>query len=445
MSKKIDKEMIESFSQEFYSDRANVIAANASNNNGLAQAAVDYQGFRSNKNSFSIEIKSGSITNQKASGRCWIFSAMNKLRYELMAKNELEDFELSQNYLYFWDKLEKANYFLESVIKIVDEPVDGRLYSYLNMAPLNDGGQWDMIVNLVNKYGVCPKEAYPDSANAEASGTFVNYLTSKLREDAVELRKMIKSGQSEEEVIARKEEMLAEVYRVLVISLGEPPVAFDWVVKNKKGELIQEFGITPQQFYEKYVGMDVNDYISLINAPTADKPFNKLYTVKFLGNVIEDRPVTYLNLEIDKVKEAAIKQLKDGHPVWFGSDVGKFGQRKAGIWDPKTLDIAQFLNIEYNFTKGDRLTYGDSAMNHAMVLLGVNLNEEGKPDRWKIENSWGKDAGRNGYYVCSDEWFDEFVYQICIDKKYIDEDTLKLLDQQLIELEPWDPMGSLAD
>ena len=445
MSKGITKTALKKFSKNFNSDRANVIAANASVQNGILQAAVDYKAMRKNTDSFSINLKTGSVTNQKASGRCWIFSALNTFRFELMQKNKLDDFELSQNYLFFYDKLEKTNYYLESILQTLDEPTDGRLYSYINMMPLNDGGQWDMLVNLVKKYGICPKEAYPDGANSISSRGFTQYLTSKIREFAITLRREAARGKNISELRELKEEMMDTVYRVLVIALGEPPVSFDWTVKNREGKVIQEFGITPVEFFDKYVGLNLDDYVSLINAPSDDKPFYKMYTVKFLGNVIEGRKVQYLNLPIEEIKKATIEQLKDGHPVWFGSDCGRYGERKEGIWDRETLAIEKLLNIHFDFTKGEKLMYGDSAMNHAMVLLGVNINEEGKPDRWRIENSWGADAGRKGYYTASDGWFDELVYQIVVNKKYLPEETLKLLDQDLTELEPWDPMGSLAD
>ncbi|MBQ1447812.1 MAG: C1 family peptidase [Erysipelotrichaceae bacterium] len=441
----VTKSTIKDFSKSFNSEKANLIAANASVKNGLLNAAIDYKALRKNELNFSIELKQGSITNQRASGRCWIFAGLNVFRFELMNKNNIADFELSQNYLFFWDKLEKANYYLESMLKLVDEPVDGRLYSWINMGPLGDGGQWDMIVNLVNKYGLCPKDAYPESANSVNSRFFVSYLTSKLREDAVALRKMVKAGKSDKEVQAAKQEMLNEVYRTLVIALGEPPLEFDFVAHTKDDKLIQEFGITPKQFFDKYVGMDLSDYASLINAPTEDKPFDKMYTVKFLGNVIEGQKISYLNLTMDKIKDAVVKQLKDGHPVWFGSDCGKYADRDSGTFDLDTVAMGDLLGFKYGFTKGDKLTYGDSAMNHAMVIQGVNLDEKGKPNRWKIENSWGGDAGRKGYFVASDKWFDEYVFQVVVNKKYLDKKSQKVLSEELNELEPWDPMGTLAD
>ncbi len=441
----ISQEALELMSKDFHSDRANEVAASAAVHNGIMEAAADYEAARKLPMNFSVDLKTGKITNQKASGRCWIFSALNTFRYEIMKKYDLEDFELSQNYLFFYDKLEKCNYFLESVLKTVDEPINGRLYQFLNLAPLGDGGQWDMLFNLVAKYGVVPKEAYPDAEAATGSRFFDMYMTTKLREDAKDLRQMVQAGRTAEEVQAAKAEMLNDLYRMLVISLGEPPKKFDLNLRSKDGTLYREFGITPQEFFSKYVGLDLAEYVSMINGPTKDKPFNRMYTVKFLGNVVEGRPVTYLNLEMDKIKAAAIRQLQDGHPVWFGSDCRKFALRDGGYFDRDTAAVEKLFNVKLNFTKEEYLDYGDSAMNHAMVILGVNLDENGRPDRWHIENSWGGDAGQEGYFVASDSWFDSFVYQVVVNKKYLDDASLGLLGGELHELEPWDPFGTLAD
>jgi len=448
MSKKSDglsKKQIKQMSEEFNSKRANTIAANAASKNGVLKACCDLKEARKYTDTFSVDLKQGKITNQKNSGRCWIFAAMNTFRYEIINKYNLDNFELSQNYIFFYDKLEKANYFLLSVIKTADEPVDGRLYSFINTDPLCDGGQWDMLSNVVAKYGVCPVSAYPDSANATASTWLDEFLTSYLREAAVKIRKAIAKKASADKIEKIRLDAVSDVYRVLAITLGEPPKKFDLTLRDKDDKVIQEFGITPKEFYDKYVGIDLANRVSLINAPAENKPMNKTYTVKFLGNVAEGNPVTYLNLPIEKLKEAVIKQLKDGHPVWFGSDCMKFSLRDEGIFDRKACGAEEFFDIEYKFTKGDRLIYGDSAMNHAMVILGVNLDKDGQPDRWRIENSWGEKAGMKGYYVASDSWFDEFVYQVVVDTKYLKAADKKLLDQAPIELEPWDPMGTLAD
>ncbi|MBR5420467.1 MAG: C1 family peptidase [Lachnospiraceae bacterium] len=442
--KGISAKHLNEMSKEFNSERANLIAASAAVKSGIMDASADYRAVGRLPFTFSVDLKQGKITDQKISGRCWIFSALNTFRYEIIKKYKLDTFELSQNYLFFYDKLEKANYFLENVLKTTDEPINGRLYQFLNQDPLADGGQWDMLANLVEKYGVVPKEAYGDAAGAKASRWFDQYLSTRLREDAMILRELSQKGEKPAALQKRKEEMITEFYRMLCISLGEPPKKFDFTLRNKEDQVWQESGITPQEFFKKYVGLKLSDYVSLIHAPTKDKPFNKMYTVKFLGNVAEGQPVRYLNLPMDKIKKAAIKQLKDGHPVWFGSDCTKFGLRKEGVFDRDAAAVERLFGLEFGFTKAQALDYGDSAMNHAMVILGVNLNEKGVSDRWRIENSWGKDSGNDGYYVASDAWFDEYVYQVVVNKKYLDAATRKLLDQKLIELEPWDPFGTLA-
>jgi len=443
--KGITKTMINSMSKEFHADRANEIASAAAVANGVMEAGANYEAIRRLPMTFSVDLKQGKITNQKSSGRCWIFAALNTFRYEIIKKYNLETFELSQNYLFFYDKLEKANYFLESVMETADEPVTGRLYSYINSDPLGDGGQWDMIVNLVEKYGIVPKDAYPDAAGSESSRWFDQYLTTKLREDAAKLRDLHSKGKKRPDLEEEKKTMIAEIYRMLCIALGEPPKKFDLTLRNKDDKVYREYGITPQEFFDKYVDLTLSDYVSLINSPTKDKPYGKLYTVKFLGNVAEGRPVTYLNLPMDIIKAAAIKQMKDGHPVWFGSDCSKYGLRSGGVFDRESSGVERLFGTKFTFTKAGYLNFGDSAMNHAMVLLGVNLDENGNPDRWRIENSWGSDAGRDGYYVASDSWFDDFVFQVVVNKKYLDAKTRKLLTGDMTELEPWDPFGTLAD
>ena len=446
MGKELTFEKLAEWSGQMHENRADMVAANASVENGFAEAATDYRALQKLPYSFSLDLKNqGKMTDQKVSGRCWLFSALNTFRYEMINRFNLDDFELSQNYLFFYDKLERANFYLENMIALADEPLTSRLFCFLNAEPMGDGGQWDMMANLVRKYGVVPKEVYPDSANSIRSRNFNPYLTSLLREDAAALRKAHEAGKSDEELRRIKQEQMQDVYRLLCIALGEPPKTFDFTVTDKDGKVYQEFGIDGRTFFDKYIGMDLDEYISLINAPAEDKPMNRTYTVEYLGNVAEGEPIRYLNLPIETIKAAAIAQMKDGHPVWFGSHCGPFALRNKAVFDRASANVEQLLGIQYRFTKGERLIYGDSAMNHAMVFLGVNLDEEGRSDRWRIENSWGKDSGPNGgYYIASDSWFDEFVYQVVVNKKYLDEEVRKLADQEMIRLNPWDPMGTLA-
>ncbi len=440
----ITEEDLRSFEQAFDRSPVNEVAMNAAVGNGLVSAAKSYALARRSQHTFSVSLDQHGVTSQKKSGRCWMFAALNTMRYHVIHQLGLEDFELSQSYLFFYDKLEKSNYFLENILETLDEPTSGRLVSYLLSGPVGDGGQWDMFCNLVRKYGVVPKSACPESANSSSSREMDMYLTEKLREDACILRKLHRSGSGVDELRERKRGMMEEVYRILCICLGKPPEAFDFEYRDKEKNFHRDRGLTPRGFFAKYIGWDLDDYVSLINAPTADKPFGRSYTVKYLGNVKDGRPVRYLNLEIGELKRAAIAQMQDGSPVWFGCDVGKRSDRDAGLMDLEALRLDRLLSTEFTMDKAERLDYGQSLMTHAMVFQGVNLDGDGRPDRWRVENSWGKDAGEQGYYVMTDRWFDEYVYQVVVHKKYLSEEQLAAYRAEPIPLEPWDPMGSLA-
>ena len=444
MNKSITLTQLEDFEKDFNRDPAKRVAQLAVTMNGVNQSATDPFTARRDRFQFSVEPKTGHITNQKGSGRCWMFAALNTMRVEVMKKLNLEDFELSQNYLLFYDKLEKSNYFLESILETLDEPTNGRVIAHLLGAPLNDGGQWDMLCNLVDKYGVVPKDAMPETACSSSTWEVTSYMTRKLREFACTLRTGYSEGKTVEQLRGMKETMLCAIYNMLSIAFGNPPKTFTFEARDKDKKFIRDVNMTGRGFYEKYIGWELSDYVSLINATTADKPFHRTFTVKFLGNVKEGRPVKYLNLPVEDLKRAAIRQMQDGAPVWFGCDVGKSSTRKTGIMDLMALRPDQLFGVEFGMDKAQRLDYGDSLMTHAMVFQGVNLDENGNPDRWKVENSWGDEPGEKGYFVMSDDWFTEYTYQVVVHKKYLTDEQRAELDQAPIELEPWDPMGSLA-
>ena len=445
MDKNVTSCQLEKYEAEFMADRANRIAMDAVTSNGVNAAAKNPEAFKKVTHTYSISLKQGEVCNQKRSGRCWMFAALNCLRYQVMQKLNLETFELSQNYTLFYDKLEKSNYFLESILETLDEPVNGRLITHLLSAPLNDGGQWDMLCNIVEKYGLVPKTAMPETASSSATSEMASCMTEKLREYACVLRRMHSEGKSEAELRAAKDEMMKVIYNILVTCLGVPPKKVDFEVRDKDNNFIRDNGLTPKEFYDKYIGVNLSDYVSIINAPTQDKPFYRSYTVKYLGNVKEGHEVRYVNLPIEEVKAAAIAQLKDNEPVWFGCDVGKRSAREEGLMDLDLYHTEELFNTKFGMNKAERLDYGQSLMTHAMVFQGVNLDENGKPNRWRVENSWGKDACHDGYFAMSDEWFTEYTYQIVVNKKYLSEEVLKAYNSEPIELEPWDPMGSLAE
>lgn len=444
MEKAISLEQLERYEKAFDADPAKNVALRAATANGVVKSATDPEIFRKDRHQFSLSLEQGKITNQKQSGRCWMFAALNTMRFAVMKKLNLDTFELSQNYTLFFDKLEKANYFLENILDTLEEATGSRLIAHLLQDPLGDGGQWDMLCNLVDKYGVVPKDAMPETVSSSSTREITRYLTKKLREFACVLREGHKAGKAVEDLREEKEEMMGTIYDMLCIALGKPPKTFTFEARNKDKEFLREENLTGKAFFQKYVGWNMNDYVSLINAPTADKPYHKTYTVKMLGNAKEGRPVKYLNLPADDLKQAAIRQLQDGQPVWFGCDVGQCSLREGGVMDLDAVRVDELFGTAFGMDKAQRLDYGDSLMTHAMVFQGVNLDETGKPTRWRVENSWGKDAGEDGYYVMSDEWFTEYTYQIVVHQKYLTPEQREELGQTPIELEPWDPMGSLA-
>ncbi len=444
MEKNISMEQLDRYEKAFDADPVKNVAMHAVMNNGIVKAATNQEVFRTDRHQYSISLDQGKVTDQKGSGRCWMFAALNTMRFDVMKKLNLETFELSQNYIMFYDKLEKSNYFLENILDTLEEPTSGRLVSFLLMFPVGDGGQWDMLVNLVEKYGVVPKDAMPETVPSSSTREICSYLTRKLREFACVLREGHKAGKTLAELRGEKDAMMSTVYDMLCIALGKPPKTFTLEVRDKDKKFIRDENLTGKEFFEKYVGWDLSQYISLINAPTADKPYHRTYTVKMLGNVKEGRPVKYLNLPAEDLKAAAIRQLQDGKPVWFGCDVGQASIRDGGIMDLNAIAAGELFGTTFGMDKAQRLDYGESMMTHAMVFQGVNLDENGKPTRWRVENSWGKDAGEEGYYVMSDEWFTEYTYQVMVNKKYLTPEQQKEFDQDTIQLEPWDPMGSLA-
>ncbi|QNQ81856.1 aminopeptidase C [Lactobacillus sp. PV037] len=446
MTKEITSDKIKNFKKDFKSSRSNRIASRAAQENGIYKASQSLETKINLEPTFSIEIDTGKVANQKQSGRCWMFSALNTMRHSIQKEFKIKDFELSQNYTNFWDKFEKSNWFFENVIETADKDLDDRKVAFLFTTPQQDGGQWDMLCGIIEKYGIVPKSAYPETANATNSRALNDTLNTLLRKDGLELRKMVQEGKSDEEIQNRKDEMLEEVYRILAISLGVPPTTFDFEYRDDDKNFHRDPNLTPQDFFKKYVGWDLSQYISTINAPTEDKPFHKVFSVEYLGNVKGGRQVRHLNLPIDEMKNLIIEQLKNGEVVWFGSNVVKDSERQAGLLDTKLYRRDELFNVDFDMSKADRLNSGESLMDHAMVITGVDL-VDGKPTKWKIENSWGEKPGFKGYFVMSDDWFDNFVYQAVINKKYLSEDLKKAFEEgskNPIQLSPWDPMGALA-
>ncbi|MDT2612631.1 aminopeptidase C [Enterococcus dongliensis] len=440
---KITNERTQAFREAFEKNTKQVALQRGVVKNGIRASAENVQAHVENTPVFSIDLATGKVANQKQSGRCWMFAALNTFRHKLLTTFQLKDFELSQNYTFFWDKYEKANYFYQNVLQTAQQPVSSREVAFLLQTPQQDGGQWDMIVSLFQKYGVVPKSVMPESSNSSNSRDLNNYLNKLLRKHAVLLRQMVAEKATSEEIQANREAMLQEVYTLLAISLGTPPDHFDFEYRDEEKNYHLEQKLTPQSFYEKYIGVDLEDYVSIINAPTEDKPFMQSYTVEMLGNVVGGKQVKYLNLEMPEFKALAVKQLEQGESVWFGCDVGQSSTRDSGIMALNAYDVDDLFDVDLTMTKAERLDYGESLMTHAMVLTGVDLID-GAAKKWKVENSWGEKVGEKGFFVMSDEWMDEYTYQIVVRKEFLTPEQLAAFEAEPIVLAPWDPMGALA-
>lgn len=435
----------------------NRLAINAISQNGQRAVISSPASKTCTTQVFNVKIptEGAPVTNQRSSGRCWLFAGCNVFRVAIMKQYNLENFELSQQYVYFWDKLEKANWLLEHAVETAGEDISGRLVQALLEAPVNDGGQWDMLANLVEKYGLVPQSCYPDSHNASHSVDMNRLITTKLREDVLLLRQLANSSDHDDKkkIAPTKEKFMKEIHGIMAMCMTPPPspvepFIWDFYDKDKNFHSIKS---TPLEFaqrlaYEKSAakggGTDIRELFSLVNDPRNE--YNRLLTVEGLGNVVGGRPITYVNVDMATIKSAAIHMLKAGIPVFFGCDVKKFSDSKTGVLDTALYDFALAFNITLGMSKADRLITGESAMTHAMVLTAVHLDEEGNPVRWRVQNSWGEEPGQKGWFVATDSWMDEWTYQIVVDPRYVGKETRDVLTQQPVVLPLWDPMGALA-
>ena len=437
---------INRFNKNFNSIPSNKIARNALIQNDINKIALNWEIFSKINHTYSDTIlKELPVTNQKASGRCWGFAGLNLLRLEIVKDFNLSNFEFSQNYFMFWDKLEKANYFLECIIDSASEDWNSRMVMHLLSNPIEDGGQWDMWVSLIDKYGVIPQSEMSESFSSSQSSTMNRMIARKLRENAKDLRQNIRKGISGDDLESIKTDMLEQIYKMLAMHIGTPPTSFNWQTHDKKKKFISFENLTPKSFFDNHVGLNLDEYVCLINCPMEDKEYRKVYTVEALGNVVEGNSVRYLNVTTEEMKAASASSIKDDHPVWFGCDVGKHFDRKIGVMDIDLFDFNSFYQSEFSMNKADRLQYGESQMTHAMLFTGVDLDANDKPIKWRVENSWGDKVGEKGYHIMSDKWFDEYNYEVVVHKDYLSDDLYNLYkNEEAIALKPWDPMGSLA-
>ncbi len=447
MKENIDLNELSSFKEEYSSCNKHKILRHALSLTPLNQVVNSLDESPKQDFTFSVDIKTLPVSNQKHSGRCWIFSASTVLREIINKKLRVKDqFEISQNYLSYFDKLEKYNYYLQNVIDLClkGEKHDDRKMHFLLSYGVGDGGQWDMYVDLVKKYGIVPKSAFSETEQSNNTNLSTKLANSALRKFASEVYHLKAEGKGKEEMLALKGEYMKKIYNLLTDCFGVPPTKFDYEYVDVDNNYHILKDMTPKQFFEEYVGAEIDEYVSIIHGPTKDKEYYQTYNVELVGNVIDAKPITHLNLPLERIEELIIKQLENGEVVWFGSDVSYYGDRTNGSWNDSAFDYETPFALDFKFDKADMLDFYNSAMNHAMVITGVDLID-GKPTRWKIENSWGDDIGKKGYFVITENWFKYFVYQAAIKSKYLNKEELDALKKTPVLLAPWDPFGTLAD
>lgn len=447
----ISSNQLTSFKEDFSKDPSNKLVQNVLTKNKISDLTQDRDNLQKFKPIYNLSVEPRlSVTNQKSSGRCWLFAAMNVMRRVVVKKFNLDDFELSQNYLFFWDKLERMNYNLDCIIQTRHMDVNSRMVQHLLSDPSCDGGQWDMIVNLVEKYGLVPKDVFQETQHSSNSAGLNDVITKKFREWAHILRNFsANENEIEHELTKLKDGFVMETYNILCKFLGSPPDTFNWEFKNKDKEYKKFENLTPQNFYTQFVKPDFNisDYICVVNDPRQEHPYSNTYTVKYLGNVIEGREVKYLNLKIERIKELVLDSLRNNQAVWFGCDVGQYLNKDTCSMDHSITDRLKLFGYDsYGLDKEQRLNYKDSLMTHAMVITGANTCErQVSANYYEIENSWDKHGPMDGYYTLDDKWFDEFVYEVAINKHSLNHQEFDLLNEEVkCVLDPWDPMGALA-
>lgn len=440
----LDKATLAGLREGFASDERNRLMQNAVTQVGVDEVALDRAVVTSTDHTFSHHLDDWKVTNQKISGRCWMFAGLNLIRVGAMKKMKIKDFEFSQNHTLFWDKLERANYFLEQIILTADQDVDDRLVAHLLDKPIDDGGQWNMFVSVVRKHGLVPQAMMPESQSSSNTRRMNSILLNLLREGAATLRELIAKGTDADAVKRAKNDIVATAYRVLCIHLGTPPEKFDWQWKDEDKRFHRDGEMTPQQFAETYCTIPLEEYICIVNDPRPSSPMGKTFTVAHLGNVIGGDPVKYLNVDIDTMKSLTMKTLIGGEPVWMGCDVGKMMHRELGLWDAKLFDYEGVYQAKFAHSKAERLIYHQTLMTHAMLFTGVDVADDKTPRRWRVENSWGEEGGRKGFYVMNDSWFDEHMFEVAIHRDLLPSELIEAAKQDPIELPAWDPMGSLA-
>ena len=428
---------------DFESNPANQLMQNTVTQRDVHEVALDRNIVAGATHTYSNVLDDWSPTHQGQSGRCWLFAGLNLFRVETMKVLNVKQFEFSQNYMMFWDKIERANFVLESIIETADLPVGDRTVTHLLSRPVEDAGQWDMFVNLVRKHGVVPKSVMPESESSGNTMRMNSVLYFQIRQGAKRIRDLHARGGDIDAMREIKHDALKVIYRALSIHLGTPPGRFDWQWKDRDGEFHRDGEITPLEFAERYVVTPYEDFVCVVHDPRESNPIGRMFTIDYLGNVAGGSPVKYLNISIESMKEITSRQLIEGKAVWMGCDVGKQMHRDLGLWDANLFNYPGVYSADFSLDKAGRLEYSQTQMTHAMLFTGVDV-VDGIPRRWRVENSYGDKLGDKGFFQMNDSWFDEYMFEIAAPKSYLPADLQKALDEEPIVLPPWDPMGALA-
>ena len=433
----LTSKMVEELKKEFHSRKDAEIIARAIQKNGIKAASEDPMASECLHRAFSYEIKTGKPTNQRHSGRCWSFAALNTLRHKFATKYKFKDFELSQNYLFFWDRIERANMFFQKIIATADKPLHDRTVDFYLSFALNDGGQWANAASIIEKYGVVPEYVMPDTHNTKDTSDVAEVFDSLMRKDAIELRAMVQTNASATELQEAQERMMGDVYKIAAYSFGEPPAKFDLEYRDDDKEFHQVLGLTPLKFYHEYFDTNLSDYVVVTNAP--DHEMDRSYLMPAQDSVVDGLPIKFVNVPFEELQKGAIKQLQAGETVWVGNDVLQQMDRKRGLMDAKLYHREELLDVDFVMDKKHRLETKQAVVPHAMTLTGFDTVND-QPTRWKIENSWGKDNGDNGYFVMTQDWFEEYTYEAVINKKYLSDRVKKVADSEPVTLPAWDSL-----
>ena len=432
-------DVLKKIQDSYKSSPENKALQNAIVNNDINKIAVNHDNAGAFDTYFSNRVPSQAVTDQKSSGRCWMFTGMNVLRAKAIAKYDLPaDFQFSQIYTFFWDQLEKSNLFLQAIIDTKDKPMDDKTVEWLFKNPIGDGGQFTGVANLVDKYGIVPAEAMRETNSSNKTSTMANILSLKLREYGLELREMGAKKATAAQLQNRKVEMLQVVYRILALNFGEPPTEFTWTRHDKNGKPVETAKYTPQSFREKYANEDFSKYYMIMNDPT--RPYYQVFEIEYDRHVYDGDNWKYLNLPMDEIAPLAIASIKDSTMMYFSCDVGKFLDREKGYLDIHNYDYGSLFGIDFKMDKKQRVSTFASGSSHAMTLCAVDLDENDRPKKWMVENSWGSSYGYKGFLIMTDEWFNEYMFRVVIEEKYLPEKYLKMFEKKATMLPPWDPM-----